>query len=67
MVANSLERLIADVMLHFAGVFLRCFRVYAQIHQKIGKRVVPLQHFRRNLHTAVRQSDETVLNRRNIL
>ena len=58
--AERRVRLLADVMLHLAGVLLGGLGVDAELHEKLRERMVPVEHFRGDLHAAGRQGDESV-------
>ena len=53
-------RLLADVVLHLAGVLLGGLSVHAELHEKLGQRVVPVEHTRGDVHPARRERDEPV-------
>ena len=60
MAAERGIRLLADVVLHLAGIFLGGLGVHAELHEKLGQRVVPVEHTRGNVHAAGRERDEPV-------
>ena len=52
--------LLADVVLDLAGVLLRRLLVDTDGNEELRQRMVPVEHFRGDLHAAGRQGDESV-------
>ena len=61
MAADGLKGLLADVVLHLAGVGLGGFRVHTQMDKKLRQGLVPVQHAGGDGHARVRQGDEPLL------
>ena len=61
MAADGLKGLLADVVLHLAGVGLGSLRVHTQMDKKLRQGLVPVQHAGGDGHARVRQGDEPLL------